>query len=117
MAKRDTQSQELVTLVHYRLLPVIEEAVMTKEEFDAWNQKFQDRKQDPFEVYEELRCQLVDWEFSQEYCFVPKYKEADRYFFKAYKGDITSGTDDLVYMDQSTPWSEPLKRKPIQLNE
>ena len=112
-----TKDQELVTLVHYRLLPVIEEAVMTREEFDSWNQQFQDRKQDPFEVYEDLSCQFVDWGFGQESYLVPKYKEADRYFFKAYKGDITSGTDDVLYMDQTTPWTEPLKHKSIPLND
>lgn len=112
-----TKHQDLVTLVHYRLVPVIEEAVMTKEEFDSWNDKFQDQKQDPFEVYEELSSRLVDWELGQETCFVPSYKEADRYFFKAYKGDITSGTDDVIYMDHQTPWSEPLKHKSIPLND
>ena len=112
-----TDKQELVTLVHYRLVPIIEETVMTRGEFDTWNQKFQDQRQDPFEVYEELCCQLADWQFASESCFVPKYKEADRYFFKAHKGDVTSYTDDIIYMDHHTPWAEPFKRKIIPLND
>jgi len=74
-----TQTEQLVTLVRQRL--VLEEVVMTKEEFNAYNKRL-----DSDFYWSEL-----DWKDSQ----FPEYCEEQTYY-TAYEGDVTSFTDDCV---------------------
>ena len=52
-----------------------------------------------------------DWQFTVESEGWPGSQYEDRSFFRAYTGDVTTCTDDCVYMDLDQTWQEPFKNK------
>jgi len=75
-----TPTEQLVTVVRQRL--VLEEVVMTQEEFNKYNNDI---------GKDETYWSELDWEDSQfeDYCEECTY-------YTAYEGDVTSFTDDAV---------------------
>tara|TARA_B100000214_G_scaffold300030_1_gene230229 strand:+ start:41 stop:382 length:342 start_codon:yes stop_codon:yes gene_type:complete len=78
-----TQTEQLVTVVRQRL--VLEEVVMTQEEFNNYNNNI------GLVTGNETYWSQLNWEDSQ----FPDYCEEQTYY-TAYEGDVTSFTDDCV---------------------
>ena len=108
-------SEELVTVVCYSLVPTITERVMTRSEFNQFNKIFKSKKRvnDSGEaIYSfDLVKDFQDWQFTVESEGWPGSQYEDRSFFRAYTGDVTTCTDDCVYMDLDQTWQEPFKNK------
>jgi hypothetical protein len=105
-------SQEThVTVVCYRITHEYLEKTMTKEEFEKFNETFQTEPDD----YTWLGSDLIhdykfeDWQFGNGV----QDNDVDEYYFRAYPGDVTGGTDDLVSGDTDQSWQEPFLGKTL----
>lgn len=84
-------NKELVTLVRYRT--VIEETVVSQEEFNELNKKVKNKEL----CWDELKWEDAGWD---DYC-------EEKTTYCAYEGDITSFTDDAVaFMYPNAEWVE-----------
>ena len=113
--------EELVTVVCYSLVPTITERVMTRSEFNQFNKTFKSKapiNNNGVYIYPvDLVENFKDWQFNLETRAWPGSQYEDRYFFRAYKGDVTACTDDCVYMDLDQSWREPFKNKDLALRD
>ena len=92
--------EELVTVIYFTMVPRIEERVMTRSEFNQFNERFQTYDENYYDY--ELVEGFKDWEWGNE-----SFKDDEPYYFRAYAGDVTSGSDDCVFMDEDQSWTEP----------
>tara|TARA_B100000614_G_scaffold232831_1_gene227709 strand:+ start:2456 stop:2827 length:372 start_codon:yes stop_codon:yes gene_type:complete len=95
MGQEKLESDNLVTLVRRKF--VLEEIVITREEYENYNK----RVKDDF-YWSELNFENAEWEDLEE----------ENTYYSAYEGDVTSFTDDIVTFMQPDPkqrWAgEPL---------
>jgi hypothetical protein len=114
-------NEDLVTVVCYTLVPTIQERVMTRSEFNKFNNLFKSKNavhDDGTFVYEYgLLNGFEDWELEVDIRDWPGKQYEHRYFFRAYEDDVTSYTDDCVYLDEDQSWVEPFKNKDITIRK
>ena len=80
MGQNKTDSDKLVTLVRRKF--VLEEAVISREEFDNYNKNMRSS---------DFSWRHIDWKDAEwdEFC-------EEKTYYSAYEGDVTSFTDDIV---------------------
>ena len=80
MGQNKTDSDKLVTLVRRKF--VLEEAVITREEFDNYNKNMRSS---------DFSWVDIDWKDAEwdDFC-------EEKTYYSAYEGDVTSFTDDIV---------------------
>ena len=109
--------EELVTVVCYSLVPTVTERVMTRSEFNKFNKIFKSKEpanDNGEEIYSfDLVEDFQDWQFVVEPEGWPGAQYQYCSFFRAYIGNVTTCTDDCVYMDLNQTWQEPFKNKDL----
>tara|TARA_R110000772_G_scaffold83684_1_gene176979 strand:- start:277 stop:651 length:375 start_codon:yes stop_codon:yes gene_type:complete len=103
-------TEQLVTVICLRTEPRYEEVVMTLSEFKAFNKEF--KETELHELTEDFieRYKFEDWQWGAFYIDetdLPTFK------FRAYPGDITSESDDIVSADTDQSWQESFLNKPL----
>ena len=102
-------TEPLVTVICLITEPRYEEVVMTLSEFKAFNEEF--KETNLHELTEDFieRYNFEDWQWGAFYNDTdnPTYK------FRAYPGDITSESDDIVHADTDQSWQESFLNKPL----
>jgi len=103
-------TEPLVTVICLRTEPRYEEVVMTLSEFKAFNKEFKETQL--HELTEDFieRYNFEDWQWGAFYddeTDIPTFK------FRAYPGDITSESDDIVSADTDQSWQKSFLDKPL----
>jgi hypothetical protein len=96
---------KLLTVICHRVKHDYLERVMTQEEFDKFNEEFKNDGNDSLWSGDCLinKFSFEDWEYGNGI----SGEDFDDHFFKAYPGDVRNGSDDLVSIDNGSPWQEP----------
>ena len=106
-------TEPLVTVICLITEPRYEEVVMTLSEFKAFNKDF--KETNLHELTEDFieRYNFEDWQWGAFYDGIddPTHK------FRAYPGDITSESDDIVHADTDQSWQESFLNKPLILRK
>jgi hypothetical protein len=106
-------TEPLVTVICLITEPRYEEVVMTFSEFKAFNKEFKETNLN--ELTEDFieRYNFEDWQWGAFYDGTddPTHK------FRAYPGDITNESDDIVHADTDQSWQESFLDKPLILRK
>lgn len=111
LAPARSDNDEDVTLVRYRV--VIEEAVVSLEQFERYNATCDKDGyyQDPEQFF---ACKFEDWQMGcpSEMLDVPKLVQSeDGCGYIAFMGDVRSFTDDVVSISSSQDWKHSQRDK------
>lgn len=102
---------EFVTVICLRVEPRYEEVVMSRDEFKKFNKAFKLREEDFFEADLLEVFKFKDWNTDN----LDNVLDSNKYFFKAYPGDTTSGSDDLIQIDDDQSWQTAFDNKPLKI--
>ena len=109
-----TESKEqLVTVICLVIQPRYEEVVMTLSEFEAFNKEFQETEPNEYEADLLHKYNFVDWQYGT----FGTNLDTDSYRFRAYPGDITNGSDDLVSIDTNQSWQKAYSNKKLSVRK
>jgi hypothetical protein len=106
-------SEQLVTVICLVVQPRYEEVVMTQSEFEEFNKEFQETCQNECEEDLLRKYKFVDWQYGT----LGTNLDADSYRFRAYPGDIRSGSDDVVYFDTNQSWQKAYSNKKLSIRK
>ena len=104
--------EDFVTVICLRVEPRYEEVVMSRAEFERFNKVFKPREEEGYfaaDLLEEFK--FKDWNTIN----LDSPLDSFKYYFRAYSGDVTSGSDDVIFMDSNLSWQKPFKRKCLTL--
>jgi len=104
---------EFVTVICLRVEPRYEEVVMSRSEFKKFNKVFKVEEEGFFEDELLKNFKFKDWNTDN----LDMDIDSNRYYFRAYTGDATSGSDDLVDMDYDQSWQEAFDNKPLKIRK
>ena len=117
MSPLQSTNSEFVTVICLRIEPRYEEVVMSRSEFQKFNKAFKLYNEEYFEIDLLEEFKFKDWEIG----ILGDDLDEQRYYFKAYSGDVTDASDDIVSADNDQSWEtafsdRPLKRRAIDVN-
>ncbi len=103
-------NSEFVTVICLRIEPRYEEVVMSRSEFKKFNKAFRlyDEESDETDLLEAFK--FKDWNSDN----LGTTLDDQRYYFRAYSGDVTSASDDIISADDDQSWKTAFNNKPLK---
>ena len=106
--------EDFVTVICLRVEPRYEEVVMSRVEFEKFNKVFKPCEEEGYFVADLLEeFKFKDWNTIN----LDSPLDSFKYYFRAYSGDVTSGSDDLVFMDDDQSWQKAFVNKPLKIRK
>ena len=117
MSPLQSTNSEFVTVICLRIEPRYEEVVMSRSEFQKFNKAFKLYDEEYLEVDLLEEFKFKDWETD----ILDDDLDEQKYYFRAYSGNVVDASDDIVSTDNDQSWdtafnNKPLKRRAIDAN-
>lgn len=110
MSPLQSTNSEFVTVICLRIEPRYEEVVMSRSEFQKFNKAFKLYDEEYFEIDLLEEFKFKDWETGT----LGDDLDEQRYYFRAYSGNVIDGSDDIVSTDNDQSWDTAFNDKPLK---